>query len=75
MGSLLDPELNQERFAIVKPILLDRLVNLLGENGINIPILHSENFGHGNFNEPLPLGADAGLALRREAILTLSTVF
>lgn len=73
-GSLLDPQLNQERFALAKPILLKRLVALLEENGINIPILHSENFGHGDFNDPLPLGTEAMLKLGYDASVTLKAL-
>lgn len=75
LGSLLDPELNHDRFAIAKPILLERLVNLIEENGINIPILHSENFGHGDFNEPLPFETAAVMTLGQKALLTLPAMF
>lgn len=75
LGSFLDPQLDRDRFKIVKPILLERLVSLLEENGINIPILHSENFGHGDLNEPLPLGTDAVLQLGAHPTLSVSAVF
>jgi muramoyltetrapeptide carboxypeptidase len=59
LGSFIDPYFNEERFEIVKPILLARLAKMLVENGINIPVFHGDNFGHGAFNDPLPLGTHA----------------
>ena len=44
---------------MVEPILLERLAKMLIESGIDIPVFHNPNFGHGNFNDPLPLGANA----------------
>lgn len=62
LGSFSDPDLNKERFKTVKPILLERLATLLAENGINIPVYHADNFGHGDLNDPLPLGTKANIA-------------
>lgn len=59
LGSFSDPELNTERFNIVKPILLDRLANMLAESGLTLPVYHAENFGHGLYNDPLPLDTNA----------------
>lgn len=59
LGSFIDPVLNAERFEVVKPVLMERLAQMLAENSINIPVFHGDNFGHGAFNDPLPLGTHA----------------
>lgn len=61
LGSLIDPYFNSKRFEIVKPLLLERLAKILSENGIDIPVFHNPNFGHGDLNDPLPLGTDASI--------------
>ncbi len=71
LGSFIDPSFNSERFEMVKPILLERLVKMLVENGIDIPVFHSSNFGHGDFNDPLPLGINACIQPGETIFLTV----
>lgn len=72
LGSFSDPDLNKERFKTVKPILLERLATLLAENGINIPVYHADNFGHGDLNDPLPLGTKAKITRDRRFLLSIA---
>jgi muramoyltetrapeptide carboxypeptidase len=71
LGSFSDPNFNHERFKTVKPILQERLSNLLAENGINIPIFHADNFGHGDLNDPLPLGTKAKIQPGSPSLLSV----
>ena len=72
LGSFSDPNLNKDRFKIVKPILLDRLAALLASNNIDIPLYQADNFGHGDFNDPLPLGTSVSIQPGNPSILTIA---
>lgn len=74
LGSFIDHHFDHERFKIVKPILLKRLVQMFLENCINIPVFHADNFGHGNLNDPLPLGTDACIYPEKTPILSIKAV-
>ena len=71
LGSFSDPNLNKDRFKIVKPILLDRLAALLASNNIDIPLYQTDDFGHGDINDPLPLGASVSIQPGNLSILTI----
>lgn len=73
IGSLSDPQFNGDRFKSVKPILLERITAMFSENAIDVPIYHADNFGHGDFNDPLPLGTTASIKPGDPAILTVKT--
>lgn len=63
LGSFNDPQFDHKRFEKIKPILLNRMVALLEENQIVVPVFHADNFGHGELNDPLLLGTNASLHL------------
>lgn len=71
LGSFSDPNFNSERFKIAKPTLLSRIGALLSENNIHIPIYHSDDFGHGDLNDPLPLGVPVSIFPGNPAILSI----
>ena len=71
LGSFSDPTLNEARFKTVKPILLQRLVDLLQDHEGPMPIFHADNFGHGEFNDPLPLGTQARILPGESPVLTV----
>ena len=50
---------------------MKRMVALLEESKIVVPIFHADNFGHGDLNDPLPLGTDASIQLGETPTLRL----
>ncbi len=72
LGNFSDPNFDTERFKTIQPKLLERIAALLSENGIKLPVFHSDNFGHGDLNDPLPLGTLASIQAGNPATLTIS---
>lgn len=56
----------------MQKIVLERLCAMLEENGVEIPVFHSQNFGHTEQNFPLPLGFNSSITKLEDGSYTLN---
>jgi muramoyltetrapeptide carboxypeptidase LdcA involved in peptidoglycan recycling len=70
-GSFLDPACEEGRFQSIRPLLLQRIVELFTEHNPRLPLFYTPNFGHGPLNELLPLGIPVSIQGGERAFLNV----